>query len=160
MTIWCGSGSADPCLWLMDPNPQHCPKQFSSAWGFFLPFFRLFIEASSAYCTWSSFSCPGPPPARTGWGWTAAPPDPAWKGTKFKAVFGILFGNYWCLLFYWLPLACLFHHIIVSCFKSYVILQKATENYVNCRKRLIRNKEAKTKEQQWCCWARFFFSLY
>jgi hypothetical protein len=22
MTLWCGSGSADPCLWLMDPNPD------------------------------------------------------------------------------------------------------------------------------------------
>ncbi len=21
MTFWCGSGSADPCLWLMDPDP-------------------------------------------------------------------------------------------------------------------------------------------
>ncbi len=23
MTFWCGSGSADPCLWLMDPDPDH-----------------------------------------------------------------------------------------------------------------------------------------
>ncbi len=22
MTFWCGSGSADPCLWLMDPDPD------------------------------------------------------------------------------------------------------------------------------------------
>ncbi len=22
MTFWCGSGSADPCLWLMDPDPS------------------------------------------------------------------------------------------------------------------------------------------
>ncbi len=22
MTFWCGSGSADPCLWLMDPDPN------------------------------------------------------------------------------------------------------------------------------------------
>jgi hypothetical protein len=21
MTFWCGSGSVDPCLWLMDPDP-------------------------------------------------------------------------------------------------------------------------------------------
>ncbi len=25
MTFWCGSGSADPCLWLMDPDPDADP---------------------------------------------------------------------------------------------------------------------------------------
>jgi hypothetical protein len=25
MTIWCGSGTADPCLWLMDPDPDSDP---------------------------------------------------------------------------------------------------------------------------------------
>jgi hypothetical protein len=25
MTFWCGSGSADPCLWLMDPDPDSDP---------------------------------------------------------------------------------------------------------------------------------------
>ncbi len=26
MTIWCGSGSADPCLWLMDPDADPDPS--------------------------------------------------------------------------------------------------------------------------------------
>ncbi len=98
----------DIVLWLVQsPNtkrlsrdiPKTLPKaprpQFAMPDVFFLPFFKLFIEAHSAYCTWSSFSCPGPPPARTGWGWTAAPPDPAWKRTTFKVVFSLLFRNYW-----------------------------------------------------------------
>ncbi len=25
MTVWCGSGSADPCLLVMDPNPNLAP---------------------------------------------------------------------------------------------------------------------------------------
>jgi hypothetical protein len=25
--IWCGSGSADPCLWLMDLDPDPAPAQ-------------------------------------------------------------------------------------------------------------------------------------
>ncbi len=28
MTFWCGSGSADPCLWLMDPDSEADPSIF------------------------------------------------------------------------------------------------------------------------------------
>jgi hypothetical protein len=28
MTFWCGSGSADPCLLLMDPDPDADPSIF------------------------------------------------------------------------------------------------------------------------------------
>jgi hypothetical protein len=28
MTFWCGSGSADPCLWLMDPEANPDPAIF------------------------------------------------------------------------------------------------------------------------------------
>ncbi len=49
LTFWCGSGSADPCLWLMDPDPgsgscyfRHCLSRcqqktnFSTQYEFFL----------------------------------------------------------------------------------------------------------------------------
>ncbi len=33
MTFWCGSGSADPCLLLMDPDPQHWGKWGQMDWS-------------------------------------------------------------------------------------------------------------------------------
>ncbi len=60
MTFWCGSGSgsADPCLWLMDPDPgsgscyfRHWPSRCQQKTNFLTQFFCLFLFE----CTFTLF---------------------------------------------------------------------------------------------------------
>ncbi len=43
MTVWCGSGSADPCLWLMDPDLAFFGIDFQDAKVFLLITFWRYI---------------------------------------------------------------------------------------------------------------------
>ncbi len=60
MTFWCGSGSADPCLWPMDPDPdpgsgccyfRYWPSRCQQKTKFFTQFFLLITFWRHIYST-------------------------------------------------------------------------------------------------------------